>query len=60
KSSHLYTVKTLEKFMILQEKFRLDGVVWVALNDMATESVFRWVHDNTICNQTCQSMIFQA
>ncbi|KAK6958860.1 killer cell lectin-like receptor subfamily F member 1, partial [Biomphalaria glabrata] len=60
KSSHLYTVKTLEKLMILQENFRLDSVVWVGLNDMATESVFRWVDDNTICNQTCISMIFQA
>ncbi|KAK0067713.1 killer cell lectin-like receptor subfamily F member 1, partial [Biomphalaria pfeifferi] len=57
KSANLYTVKTIGKLEILQKNY--DNInLWVGLNDINVENVFRWEDDNTICDSSCRGQVF--
>ncbi|XP_055873423.1 C-type lectin domain family 4 member E-like [Biomphalaria glabrata] len=57
KSAYLYTVKTIGKLEILQKNYDSTSL-WVGLNDIDVENVFRWEDDNTICDSTCRGQVF--
>ncbi|KAK0067722.1 C-type lectin domain family 4 member M, partial [Biomphalaria pfeifferi] len=56
-STHLYTIKTLEKLQILQENYVSNGKIWIGLNDIVEEGVYRWEDDDSICDDSCKTMI---
>ncbi|KAK6958868.1 killer cell lectin-like receptor subfamily F member 1, partial [Biomphalaria glabrata] len=57
-STHLYTIKTLEKMQILQENYVSNGKIWIGLNDIVEEGVYRWEDDDSICDDSCKAMIY--
>ncbi|KAI8785843.1 killer cell lectin receptor subfamily F member 1, partial [Biomphalaria glabrata] len=57
-STHLYTIKTLEKMQILQENYVSNGKIWIGLNDILEEGVYRWEDDDSICDDSCKAMIY--
>ncbi|XP_055873455.1 C-type lectin domain family 4 member E-like isoform X1 [Biomphalaria glabrata] len=59
-SSHLVTIKTLQKLYLLQGSYGYKQQMWIGLNDIVAEGVYRWEDDNSECNATCRASIFEA
>ncbi|KAI8785837.1 killer cell lectin receptor subfamily F member 1 [Biomphalaria glabrata] len=59
-SSHLLTVKTLDKLQMLQDNYKSIKQIWIGLNDIEVENVFRWEDDNSVCDTTCRPMVFES
>ncbi|KAK6958865.1 killer cell lectin-like receptor subfamily F member 1, partial [Biomphalaria glabrata] len=57
-SSHIYTIKTLEKLKILQDNYSNISNIWIGLNDIAVEGDYRWEDDDSVCDVSWQPMIY--
>ncbi|KAH9490014.1 hypothetical protein Btru_045040 [Bulinus truncatus] len=57
RDSILATFKTLEKFQILQRK---KEIMYIGLDDMEVEGVFRWHDDGSVLDNTYKKQIFRT